>query len=388
MQKKQLQAEDGFSFRLGQSNRQDAAAAVAELHTQIVQDDPALVLFFCSSAYDLDEMAAQINRLFPGTPVIGATSAGGFGPDFYGQSGLSGLSISKKACSVVTGSMAGLQLFQAAKAHEMAARLYRDMEIQCPAFLPSNCFALQMIDGMSFREDPVSHALQSALGIIPVVGGSAGDDMHFKRTMVFFDGAFHQDALALALVNTDLPFTGFMTQHFEPVSEPLVVTEADSAQRIVLEFNGLPAAQEYARCTGVDENQLDATLFANHPMVIGIDDVYYVRSIQRVQPGGGLSFYGAIEEGVVLRVARAVDFLGNLQSQFQLIRDKIGEPELVIGCECVMRRLEVERSGLVEPIRQLLSANRAIGFCTYGEQYRGLHLNQTLTGIAIGSRRG
>lgn len=383
-----MQPSDNSSFRFGQSNQLDAALAVAELHAAIMQDEPELVMFFCSSAYDLDALASEINQRFPGIPVLGSTSAGGFGPAFYGQPVLSGLSISKNACSIITGAITGLQSFQPAWAHEMVTRLYRDMETLCPAFVPSNCFAFQMIDGMSFREESVSHAVQSALGIIPLVGGSAGDDMHFKRTWIFFDGAFHQDAVALVLVHTDLPFVSFMTQHFEPVGEPLVVTEADSARRTVLEFNGLPATQEYARCTGVAEDQLDSTLFSNHPMVVCIGDAYYVRGIQRVQPGGRLSFYGAIEEGVVLRVARAVDFLGNLNSQFESIHEKIGEPALVIGCECVMRRLEVERSGLIEPVQQLLAANRTIGFCTYGEQYRGLHLNQTLTGIAIGNRHG
>jgi hypothetical protein len=29
--------------------------------------------------------------------------------------------------------------------------------------------------------------------------------------------------------------------------------------------------------------------------------------------------------------------------------------------------------------------NNAVGFCTYGEQYEAMHMNQTLTGIAIGA---
>ena len=29
---------------------------------------------------------------------------------------------------------------------------------------------------------------------------------------------------------------------------------------------------------------------------------------------------------------------------------------------------------------------RSCGFSTYGEQFRGIHVNQTLTGVAIGGR--
>jgi hypothetical protein len=32
--------------------------------------------------------------------------------------------------------------------------------------------------------------------------------------------------------------------------------------------------------------------------------------------------------------------------------------------------------------------NNTVGFNTYGEQFRGLHINQTLVGIAIGMAPG
>lgn len=36
-------------------------------------------------------------------------------------------------------------------------------------------FALLLIDGPSIREEPVTRAMQSTLGKIPLIGGSAGD---------------------------------------------------------------------------------------------------------------------------------------------------------------------------------------------------------------------
>ena len=372
-------------FLVAQSQATDSCAAVAELHAAIWQEDLALVMFFCSSAYDLAIMAGEINRRFAGVPVIGCTSAGGFGPDFYGQYVLSGVSLGRAACCVATGSLHNLQTFQASQAQALVAGLYQTMERQLPAYAPSNCFAFQMIDGLSVREEPVTRAVQQALGVIPLVGGSAGDDMNFRQTRIFCDGAFHQDAAVLAMIHTELPFMTFMTQHFEPSGEALVVTAAEAERRVVREFNGLPAAEEYARCAGVPLTQLDAALFADRPMVVKIGDECYVRSIQRAFPDGSLAFYCAIEEGVVLRIAQGVDLLGGLTQQLEQIHKRIGPPALILGCECVLRRLEVERCGLIEPLQALFGRNHTIGFCTYGEQYRSLHLNQTMTGIAIGS---
>jgi hypothetical protein len=40
--------------------------------------------------------------------------------------------------------------------------------------------------------------------------------------------------------------------------------------------------------------------------------------------------------------------------------------------------------GLQERVATLFRENYVIGFNSYGEQYGGVHVNQTLTGIAIG----
>ncbi|RTL33424.1 MAG: FIST domain containing protein, partial [Rhodocyclaceae bacterium] len=112
----------------------------------------------------------------------------------------------------------------------------------------------------------------------------------------------------------------FKTQHFECLDERLVVTAADAGQRIVKEINGLPAASEYARISGVSVEDLRPDAFAAVPVVVVINGSDYVRSIRSVNPDGSLTFYCAIEEGLVFRVARATDLLANVQQTFQDIR--------------------------------------------------------------------
>ena len=52
-----------------------------------------------------------------------------------------------------------------------------------------------------------------------------------------------------------------------------------------------------------------------------------------------------------------------------------------------LRKLEIAQRGLIGGVESLFRDNRVIGFNGYGEQYRGVHVNQTLTGIAIGEVR-
>jgi hypothetical protein len=53
-----------------------------------------------------------------------------------------------------------------------------------------------------------------------------------------------------------------------------------------------------------------------------------------------------------------------------------------------LRRLEGAQSGLKDQVEKLFQDNNAIGFNSYGEQFNGVHVNQTLTGIAIGATPG
>jgi hypothetical protein len=163
-----------------------------------------------------------------------------------------------------------------------------------------------------------------------------------------------------------------------------VVTEADAARRIVFEIDGRPAAESYAQLIGVDVRSLDPARFATHPVLVLVDGTNYVRSIQKANPDGSLTFYCAIEEGIILRGARGVDLVGNLDESFAAVRAAIGHPQLVVGSDCILRKLEITERGLIDRVEQVFRDNNTIGFSSYGEQYLGVHVNQTLTGIAIG----
>ena len=93
----------------------------------------------------------------------------------------------------------------------------------------------------------------------------------------------------------------------------MVVTEADPQMRIVTEINGEPAGKEYARLIGLDEEALSPMCFATFPVVVKIGGKEHVRSIQKVNEDGSLTFFCAIDVGVVLTVAQGVDILENLK---------------------------------------------------------------------------
>ncbi|MBB6253684.1 nitric oxide-sensing protein NosP [Nitrospirillum iridis] len=370
-------------LRRGGSDKTDARAAVAELRQQIGGGDAAFVLVFLSPAYDRAEMLAALAEAFGSTPVFGCTTAGEITPFGYISGGLSGISFPAEDFTVHSALFEGLSQFQIADTIERTHQLVAHRHAQAQGRAG---FGLLLVDGLSTREERLVSAIGNALAGLPLIGGSAGDGLDFKATFVLHEGRFVRDAAILLLVTTRRRFSVFKTEHFVPTAHKMVVTGADLESRRVFEINAEPAALEYARLVGLSNEPLSPKIFAAHPVVVRVGGQYHVRAIQKVNPDNSLTFHCAIDEGLVLTVARGIDIVENLHELFRRLEREVGgRPEAIVGFDCVLRDLETEQRNLKAAVSDLFMAHRVTGFCTYGEQYMSMHVNQTFTGVAIGA---
>lgn len=379
-----MYVESKSRVRRGFSNARNSAAAAEELRRAIYHPNAALSVFFCSTDYDLHVLERELAARFPGVPLIGCTSANEITPDGYMSGGIVGFSLLQPDFVTVSATISDLRNFSIADGYEIVRNLRKELETTSGGLPADNTFAFLMIDGLCKREEMVLSAISSALGDIPMFGGSAGGGLTFQRSYVFEQGRFRSDAAVLVLVRTRLPFRLFTNDHFVSSETKMVVTDADPVSRIVTEINAEPAGREYARLVGLEVDHLTPMIFATHPVVVKVGGRYYTRSIQKVNEDESLTFFCAIDKGIVLTVANGTDMLNSTQALFDQIFDEIGSPQLVIGCECILRALELEEKQLKDAVGQLYASNNVIGFGTFGEQYQAMHVNQTLTGAAIG----
>ncbi|MBI5917752.1 MAG: diguanylate cyclase [Nitrosomonadales bacterium] len=91
------------AIRQFQSSAADARQAVREFHAGVAQPEMALVLFFCSSHYDLPMLAEEMRCQFAGVQVVGCTTSGEIGPVGYRERSLSGASFAAGSCVAVSG---------------------------------------------------------------------------------------------------------------------------------------------------------------------------------------------------------------------------------------------------------------------------------------------
>jgi hypothetical protein len=375
-----------MSIRRGTSQDRDPRVAARQLHAALFQPDMKLAVFYCSADYDLPALAQALHAEFGDANLVGCTTAGEITPQGYLDGALTGFSLAAPNLDVGT-ALVRVKPFDAAATTAAVEDLLAGLG-ERDGLPPgsTDTFAFLLIDGLARQEELVVSCIHRKLLGIELIGGSAADATRFGATWIYHGGRFHQEVALLNLVRSDLPFVAFRTQHFVHSDKRMVVTRADPAQRIVHEINGKPAAREFARLLGLTLTELTPMVFATHPVVVRVGGQYFVRSIALVNPDESLLFFCAIDEGIVLTIAKGVDMVANLEQAFEAVRAEIGPPQLVLGCDCVLRRLESEREGIKDRIGDIFARNNVIGFATYGEQFNSMHVNQTFTGIALGSR--
>lgn len=373
------------SIRVASSSASSIGRAVFELSAQLAGQGYAIILFFCADSFDQVSLATAMRNQFPAsTALIGCTTAGEIGPAGYQHDSIVAIGLPASDFSVTTALLPNLDEFNIADCEQHIRNALQRTSSFDPAHEMQGQFAFLLIDGLSRREEALGKAVQLTLGSIPVIGGSAGDSLQFRQTCVFHEGSVHNNAAVLAIISTRLRHCFVKAQHFEPTANRMVVTGALPEARIVTEINGYPAATEYARIVGVPLELLNPDAFAAFPVVVRVGGQEYVRSIQKVNPDNSLSFYCAIDRGIVLSRAEGIDPLHNLLAALDAADAEIGPLQAVLACDCILRNLEFRQSGQLDEISALLRERKVTGFLSFGELHRGIHVNQTFNGIAFG----
>lgn len=369
------------------TDARDEDAFVEQIAAEAVSAQACFALFFYSrSLFDSERLARSIRRRLPKLPHAGCTTAGEITPDGLHEGQAVALLFPSGTFAAAGTLLQGISTTDIKSVSSRVDALRRSFTA-APDRRQSNMFAICLIDGLSFSEESVTSAIHWELEDIPLVGGSAGDELKFEKTSLLWNGGVHTDGAVVVLFATDIPFRTFKTDNFIATDNKLVVTASDPARRVVHEFNALAAADEYAGAVGMLPEDLTPLSFASHPTVVRVGGEYFCRSIQKSNPDGSLSFFCAIDDGIVLSIARAVDLVESTGAALKEVETRLGGTDVILGFDCVLRRLDAINRQAVRDLSEVYRKNHVLGFGTYGEQYQSMHLNQTFTGIAFGHRR-
>ena len=338
-----------------------------------------LLLLFCPDGTMVTSLSRELAQEFgPDCRVLACSSAGGFAFDGYDDDSVIAVAFPAASFSAQAAWLPNLRQHMAMD--WMAA--LRNLSEQSPVGAGRSRFGLLLIDGMSGREELVAAAVDATIPDLLVLGGTAGDGLRFGKTWLAMDGEERPSSALFCMITTDFAVEDVVFDHFRPVGLPMVVTDADPETRIIREINAEPAAAEYARLIGVEEADLGPKSFAENPLLTRSGERHVVRAISGVTPDGGLSLMSSIDTGAILTIGRPDSLTEGLRRRME----QIGRAELVLGFDCVLRRIAITQAGEEDTVRQLCRDYRIAGFNTYGEQHGGIHMNQTFVGLAFVAR--
>ncbi|MEE9319160.1 MAG: FIST N-terminal domain-containing protein [Granulosicoccus sp.] len=362
--------------------------ATAEAFCKVIAEafvpvQPSLTLIWYSSTrYCEKQLVDKLGQHTPTLNYCGCSTTGEVTPDGFQDHGIIAIMFPSRWFTAAITTLPNIETagMQSIAQQASAAR----NEFTSTLNGSHGLFALNLIDGLTYSEESVMAALERGLDGIPLIGGSAGDDLRFERTTLICNGLSFSGAALLILVECKLPHRLFTENNFVPTAHKLVVTESDPEKRNVREFNAEPAALAFAKTIGIDPSQLDSYKFASNPLVVRIGGEYYCRAIQKINNDQSLTFFCAIDNGLVLTISRSEGMVQSSHTAIQAMEKEIGPIDMILGFDCIYRKLDARNRQATNRIESLYQKSNLVGFHAYGEQFNSMHINQTLTGIAFG----
>jgi len=348
--------------------------AVTELQLKFQgRNPPRVVLFFASADYPA-ALSRQMQSAFRDACVVGCSTAG----EIAGGEMLSGSVAAMFLDSEIVEDAAAVvveNLSTGTGVEEAFAKLEKHFQAPAATWDIQKYIGLVLVDGLSGAEERLLEQLTAATGVF-FVGGSAGDDLRFKRTYVYAGGRAYTNSALLVLMRLHRGFEIIKTQSFRSMRRTLIATAVDEAHRTVIEFNHKPAVEAYAEALGVP-TAAAASRFFEHPLGLMVDGEPWVRSPQRAD-SGKIVFYCQIKQGMELEVLEATDIVTDTRWAITERKTARGQIRGVIDFQCILRTQQLRNENRCDEYGAIFRGIPTIGFSTYGEAYRG-HLNQTST---------
>ena len=346
---------------------------------------PDILFVFHSSRQNASEVASNLAERFTDSLIVGSTTAGEWINSTHQHNSLILLGIAMPEIRWSVAVVENIDRFADKDADKLCNDLLDQLGIHFTDLNPERHFCLSFFDGLSKCEENVVPMISTRLANTPLLGGSAGDDLKLENTYVLVNGKSYQNAAAFVLADSQLPFKAIKHQHFINGEIETIITKADISERIVYHLDGMPAAERYAQLLNLEVDDLDALVFTNHPLIYQHQRECYVRSIAQRGENNSLIFYCAIEEGMILNLCSHQNMAQRFRQALTDITMPSNKINLMFVFNCILRRLEAESTDTIQEHASEIGAisRHAFGFDTYGEQWNGLHINQTLVALAL-----
>jgi hypothetical protein len=371
-----------------EAGREAAMASVRALSGK----QPDLVIVFTTPRHDLPALLSGIRSITGNAQLVGGTGSGeivqgqylGFGAGV----GVLALTAGSYKFGVASASHIRGNLDEAGQeiTRESRAKAGKSPYAAIVLFADSLLGDLQqLIQGIYRITGPK----------VTIIGGGAGDEQKFVRTLVFQDDQVIEEGAVALWIASDKPLHVVTRHGWEPIGIPLLVTRAEGTE--IIEIGGRPASLVYEEQLGLKPGQLNSENFWDtsiyHPFgLIQSDGSNIIRVARSKTEQGTLRIQGCVPpSGSAIQVmsGTAESLLNIVEDVASLALDQQPEAGALLTFSCAARAI-IFGERTPEEARRLQAAAGDIpifGFYCCAEFARtsgvlGTH-NATLTAIAL-----
>ena len=348
--------------------------AYSEIQTQLdsYEANPILVIVF--SEIDLLWFFAQkLQARYPDCLVIGSSTYVNFNSEGYSHCGASVLAVNYGI------EVSGGLLFDIDR-HPAMYKAHIKKALDKLSSYENTC-CLEFMTAFGKGEELVLDTFEEALDgtDIMVAGGSAGGALERKESLVAFGKDIYKETCAFVFIHNLEGKIGFYRENiFKPTSYRFTATQADCEDRIVMEYNGEPAAAILSRILNVSEEELKGAL-ESHPMGRIADGGINITEADEVFEDGSISYFATIYNHTKMLLLETDDIKRVWGETVQRVKNDFEKKSFTIVINCLSRsRLFEKNKSFGEFVNILRNYGKFAGLSGYGEQLNFVHLNQTM----------
>lgn len=359
---------------VGSSVSTDAKAAGKEAATQAVQDvtQAKLAFVYGSVAYNIDDMLSGVTEALPGVPLVGNTSfTGVVTPDGFAdaESGFAGVMV--LGGDDITVGAAGLAKSGTARetGRKVAeAALKQAGMTEAPDYI--------YMAASSGEEEYYLKGICDVIGRVPVFGGTAADNSIAGEWLLYEGQTVFADGVSVAFFWGGT-ISNLFTGAYRETDDVGIITKMDS-DRTLVEIDGVPAVDLYAKWTGTDAaelaggNLLVATITSPLGVKDRLGDLIAIRHPMNGNEDGSMAIGANMtEKTAVIRMEASVDeLIASASETLEQLRDGLSEkPAGYHLVHCGGRRAGIDdRMGeVVEAVKKVAGDVPFIMEFTFGE---------------------
>lgn len=371
------------------SRQADTQSAVQDLLSKLKNPPEKYnaVLFFASSDYDFSLLSDLLHKKFSGAQVIGTTTSGEISREGFTSRTivLSALSCDKtKFSGVIFDGVDKFPIIHKKELEDAAGRI----GIRCADPMShKNAFAITFVNGLCNAEEALLSFFYAVIknDDFIIAGGSAGDDLKFKKTFVSCNGKIVSDGAAILFVKTPLPFFIQKENIFKPTGKRTKITQADTYIRKIISLDGMNPRKRYAELLGIPEAKAESAALTN-PFGRVFGGHTFISSIAGFNKDGTINMYSRVLPNSKVELMELVPIKEKIEESLDSALKEIPHPGCVLLINCILRTIIFQQQEICDQICRLYGSHGLdfAGFSSYGEQIGRINSNQTLVSIIIG----